>query len=384
MNFDFATANRIIFKVGGISLLPEIVSQYGSRCLFVTGQSISQKVNIYDKFREMGFQIQHFIVRNEPDINLIQEGVRIAKEADCDFVVGMGGGSTIDAGKAIAILAKNPGSAINYLEVVGNGEKLRNLPLPFFAVPTTAGTGSEVTRNAVISVPDQHVKVSLRSEMMLPKVALIDPALTLSLPPALTASTGMDAICQVLEPYVSKKANLLVDIFCREGICRGGKFLNRAYLSGDDIEARTNMSWVSLLGGLSLANAGLGAVHGFAGPIGGMCNAPHGAICARLLPFVVEANIDYLSIHEPDNPALRRYQDIAGWITGKSDTALDGLVDWLKELIEKLAIPRLSTYSINSNDIPLIVEKSEKSSSMKGNPIELPREELSRILENAL
>jgi alcohol dehydrogenase class IV len=283
-------------------------------------------------------------------------------------VVAVGGGSAIDAGKAIAALATNSGEPLDYLEVIGRGQPLERAPLPFIAVPTTAGTGSEVTRNAVLGSPEHRVKASLRSALMLPRVAVVDPELTLGLPPDVTASTGLDALTQLIEPWVSVRANAITDMFCVDGMHRVQRSLARAFRDGSDIEARADMSFASLLGGLALANAGLGAVHGFAAPVGGMFDAPHGAVCAALLPHAIDVNIRALREREPDSEALRRYDDLG----------------WVAELCEHFDIPRLRTWGMRDDHVPELVEKAAKASSMKGNPIVLTRADLTEIVERAL
>ena len=227
------------------------------------------------------------------------------------MVVGIGGGSVIDTAKAIAALVSNSGEPLDYLEVIGKGCALERAPVAFIALPTTAGTGSEVTRNAVLGSPEHGVKASLRSPMMLPRLSVIDPELTVELPPALTASTGLDALTQLIEPYVSSRANAMTDLYCLEGMRRVSRSLRRAFVDGGDKEARTDMAFASLLGGLALANAGLGVVHGFAAPMGGMFDAPHGAVCAALLPHGVAANIRALRSRGANGDALRRYAEVA-------------------------------------------------------------------------
>jgi alcohol dehydrogenase class IV len=256
--------------------------------------------------------------------------------------------------------------------------------LTYIAIPTTAGTGSEITRNAVIESPEHGVKVSLRSPLILPSLALVDPELTYELPPAVTASTGLDALTQLIEPFVSVKANPMIDAICREGMNRAARSLRRAYENGADIEAREGMSLASLFGGLALANAALGAVHGFAGPLGGMLHAPHGAICARLLPLVMDANLKALETREPRHPALARYVEVAQILTGnKKSTAHDG-VTWVSGLVHDLYIPALSAYGMTRERFPEAVEKTMKASSFKGNPIPLMEAELLGILEMAM
>jgi alcohol dehydrogenase class IV len=272
---------------------------------------------------------------------------------------------------------------LDYLEVIGHGKALAHASAPFIAIPTTAGTGSEVTRNAVLASPEYRVKVSLRSPLMLPMIALVDPALTTDLPPAITASTGLDALTQLIEPYVCSRANPMTDALCIEGIQRAARSLRKAFENGSDLAAREDMAVASLFGGLALANAGLGAVHGFAGPIGGMFPAPHGAICAALLPQVMEANIRALGQRQPHSDALRRYDEVARLLTTRRDARCGDGVEWVRALISDLRIPKLATYGIASAHLPEIVEKAEHASSMKANPIALTKAELQSILEKS-
>ena len=325
-----------------------------------------------------------FEVLGEPTIDLVRLGTAAARGAGCDVIIGIGGGSVIDAGKAIAALLTNPGDPLDYLEVIGRGQPIEHNPAPFLAVPTTAGTGAEVTRNAVLGAPEQRVKASLRSARMLPALAVVDPELTLGLPPAITASTGLDALTQLIEPYVSIRANAMTDQFCREGMRSIAGSLRTAYHSGRTLEARTGMSWAALLGGMALANAGLGAVHGFAAPIGGMFPAPHGAICAALLPHAMTTNIEALRSRDQQNQALERYREVACLLTGQPHSIAQDGASWVADLCRELEIPPLRTYGIQSDDIPVLVEKASRASSMKGNPIALNETELREMVTRAL
>ena len=275
MNFEFATATRIVFGSGKLAEAGSIARGLGQRALLVTGADPARAARLGELLDKAGVEFVTFAVAGEPSVALAVAGAELARTGRCELVIACGGGSVIDAGKAIAALATNLGDPLDFLEVVGRGQPLRAAPLPFIAIPTTAGTGAEVTRNAVLAVPEQRVKVSLRSPLMLPRVALVDPELTLGLPPALTASTGLDALTQLLEPFVSGRANPFTDALCRDGLRRCARSLRRAFHDGQDAAAREDMALASLFGGLALANAGLGAVHGFAGPIGGMFPAPH-------------------------------------------------------------------------------------------------------------
>jgi alcohol dehydrogenase class IV len=381
-SFEFAKAGRISFGAGKLNSLAEQLKEGVKHLLLVRGRSSDAIPRVREILSARDVQLSEFEVHGEPTVELVRAGTEAAR--GCDGLIGLGGGSVLDAGKAIAILATNPGDVLDYLEVIGKGETLTRAPLPYVAIPTTAGTGTEVTRNAVIESPAHGVKVSLRSPLMLPGLALVDPELTYSLPPAVTASTGLDALTQLIEPFVSVKANPMTDAICREGIRHAARALRQAYENGGDQEARERMSLASLFGGLALANAALGAVHGFAGPLGGMLHAPHGALCARLLPLVMEANLKALREREPGHPTLRRYTEIAQILTTDPDaTASDG-VTWVSELVRDLNIPSLSTYGLGREHFPEVVEKTLKASSTKGNPVLLTEAELTGILEKAL
>lgn len=381
-SFEFVTANQIIFGAGKLNELGKFIDGKTKHALFVRGSSSGAIPRVQEILSRSGIPFTEFQVPGEPTIEIVQEGLKAARQ--CDMVIGLGGGSVMDTGKAIAALATNPGEVLDYLEVIGNGQPLLYAPLPYIAIPTTAGTGAEVTRNAVLESPEHHVKVSLRSPLMLPRIALVDPELTYDLPPEVTASSGLDALTQLIEPFVSVKANPMTDAICREGIRYAARSLRRAYANGDDKEAREGMSVASLFGGLALANAALGAAHGFAGPLGGMLHVPHGVLCARFLPLVMEGNIRAMETRQPDAPALGRYIEIAQILTGSQDAAaLDG-VEWAGKLVEELKIPRLSAYGMTPEDFEEAVQKTEKASSFKGNPVTLTAKELTSILEQAL
>lgn len=378
--FEFSTAARVIFGAGKINELSTLIDGGAKRVLLVRGSSSDAIPRVKEMLSAL--EIKEVLVHGEPTLESIRAGVEASQ--GCDMAIGVGGGSVLDTGKAIAALVTNPGDVMDYLEVVGKGQPLLHAPLPYIAIPTTAGTGSEVTRNAVIEVAERNVKVSLRSPLMLPKVALVDPELTYSLPPDVTASTGLDALTQLIEPFVSIKANAMTDAICREGMHHAARSLQRAYENGTDKEARAGMSFASLCGGMALANAALGAVHGFAGPLGGMLHAPHGALCARFLPLVMEANIKALETRQPDHRSLKRYEEIGRILTGdQTASAQDGLT-WTKQLVEDFKIPLLSTYGMSEAQFPEAIAKTLKASSFKGNPIPLTENELRGILEQAL
>ncbi|UCC69822.1 MAG: iron-containing alcohol dehydrogenase [Armatimonadota bacterium] len=384
LQFEFATAAQIIFGEGKLREVGTRAAALGRRALVVTGATPARAQPLLDVLAAGRVGTLAFSVAGEPTIEIVRSGTAAARQAKCDLVVGFGGGSALDAGKAIAALLTNAGDPLDYLEVIGRGRKLTRPAAPYIAVPTTAGTGAEVTRNAVLASPEHRTKVSLRSPLLLPRLAVVDPELTYSLPPNITAGTGLDALTQLIEPSVSLRANPLTDAICREGMARVARSLRRAHTHGDDAGARADMSLASLFGGLALANAGLGGVHGFAGPLGGMFRAPHGAICGRLLPHVMAANIRVLENREPDSPALRRYEEAARILTGRSDAAAGDGAAWVAELVEELAVPPLSQYGMTADDIPAAAERAAKASSMKGNPVPLTADNMRDILTEAL
>jgi alcohol dehydrogenase class IV len=379
MRFEFATATRIVFGEGTAATLPELARTFGARPLVVTGASTERAAWLVS-----ALSAGVFAVPGEPTVDLVREGARRAIGAACDVVISLGGGSAIDAGKAIAAIATSGGEPLEFLEIVGKGRAITVAPLPFIAAPTTAGTGSEVTRNAVLGSAMHGVKASLRSPLMLPRVALVDPELTYGLPPAVTAYAGLDALTQLIEPYVSARANPMVDALCVEGIGRVAHALRRAYHDGADCEARRGMALASLFGGLALANAGLGVVHGFAAPLGGSWKAPHGALCAAMLPHGMAANVAALRARAPQHPSLERYARIARLLTGRNDADMQDGIDWVQALCAELNVPRLRAWGITEADLPGVVEKAARASSMQANPLPLTGEELLRVITAAL
>ncbi|HQE98125.1 MAG TPA: iron-containing alcohol dehydrogenase [Anaerolineae bacterium] len=384
MRFEFATATRIVFGPGALREVGPLAADLGARPLLVTGKTAARAEPLRALLRAQGLDPVPFAVEGEPTTVIVQQGVDLARQHGCDLVIGFGGGSPLDAAKAIAALLTNPGALLTYLEVIGEGRPLARPAAPIIAIPTTAGTGAEVTRNAVLASPEHGVKVSLRSPYLLPRLALVDPELTCSVPPAVTAGTGLDAFTQLVEPYVTPAANPLTDGLCREGIGRVVRSLRRAYRDGSDLQAREDMAVASLFGGLALANAKLGAVHGFAGVLGGAFPAPHGAVCGRLLPEVMAVNVRALRERAPADPALARYEEIARWLTGASGARAEDAVAWCAALCRDLAIPGLAAYGVTPADFPRLAAGASRASSMKGNPIVLTEAELLEILKRAL
>ena len=383
MRFEFATATRIIFGPGTISEAASLSGEMGKRAFVVTGRTIERAEPFLERLDKQGIEYVTFNVSGEPTTTMAAAAVQAARQAECDLVISIGGGSVLDTGKVVAAMLTNTGQLENYLEVVGAGRPLTQNAESHIAIPTTAGTGAEVTRNAVLSVPEHRVKVSMRSPLMLPRLAVVDSVLTHSMPPSVTAGTGLDALTQLLEVYVSSQANPLTDGICREGLSRVGRSLRRAYEDGDDPDAREDMALASLFSGLGLANAKLGAVHGFAGPLGGMYSAPHGVICARLLPLVMEANVQALRRRKSNSAALAKYDEAARLLTGRNSALAADAVTWVRELCMALKVPSLARFGLKQQDFETITAKAKKSSSMKGNPVELTDDELLNIIRAA-
>ena len=384
MQFEFATATRILFGPGKMAEAAPLAASMGRRPMVVTARDLVHTPSFLEQLRAGGLEPATFSVAGEPEVSTVLEGVRQARETGCDMVVGLGGGSALDAGKAIAAIMTNEGDLLDYLEVIGRGRPITMPPAPYIAIPTTSGTGTEVTRNAVLASPEHGVKVSLRSPYMLPRAAIVDPELTHSVPPSVTANTGLDALTQLIEPFVCNRGNPMVDAICREGILRAAGSLRRAFVHGGDSDARESMSLASLFGGLALANAGLGAVHGLAAPLGGLTHAPHGAVCARLLPFVMEANVRALENRAPASPALARYDEIGRLLTGDPKAAAADAIRWVHSVCTDLSILPLAHHGLTGSDIPVVVTQAQKASSMKANPIPLTDFELTEVLTRAL
>jgi len=387
--FELAAPARIVFGAGSVRDVGEIAAGLGSHALLVGGRSRRNDAAVTGPLGTSGVHWTPFSVDGEPTVDTARAGAAAARAAGCDLVIGFGGGSVLDAAKAIAALVANGGDPMDYLEVVGRGQPIARPSLPFVAVPTTAGTGSEVTKNAVLASPEHGVKASLRSPLMLARVALVDPDLLARLPPEVLAAGGLDALSQLIEPLLSIRANPVTDALARDAIPRSAAALPRAHAAaraGDLIAApeREALALASLCGGLCLANAGLGAVHGFAAPVGGMFAAPHGAVCAALLPAVLRVNARALAARAPDSVALGRFRELAAMLTGRAGASIDDAIAWTTELCKTLQIPGLARYGLTRDRIPELAAKARAASSMKGNPLPLTDDELAEIASASL
>nr|WP_287413172.1 iron-containing alcohol dehydrogenase [Pseudodesulfovibrio sp.] len=384
MQFEFATAPRIIFGPNSSKDIPDLAATLGTSVCLVIGSSSKRVQWAIDGLKNKGLTPHIISISGEPNVETISQNAVAARQAGCDVVVAVGGGSVLDAGKALAALLTNHADLLDYLEVIGKGQPLTQIPVPLIAIPTTSGTGSEVTSNAVILSPQHGVKVSMRSSEMIPNIAVVDPELTKDMPPSLTAATGMDALTQLMEAFVSNKANPMTDALCREGMLRAARSLRVAYVDGSNSSAREDMALASLFSGIALSNAKLGAVHGFAAPIGGEFKAPHGAVCAALLPSVMEININALREREPKSPSLDAYTETAVILTGNVNATPEDGIKWVRELCTDIRIPTLKDMRIETIHFSDLADKAAAASSMKGNPVLLSKTELTEILTLAL
>lgn len=383
MIYSFSTA-RVVFGIGSRAGVATHASHMGRRCLLVTGSRPERYDWLLEDLKAVMDDVLCVAVDGEPETGFISAQAEAARRARCDVVVAVGGGSVIDAGKALAALVANTGDLFDYLEVVGRGAPLEHEPLPMVAVPTTAGTGSEVTANAVLLSPAHGVKASLRASDLIPTLAVVDPELAVSLPPAQTAASGMDALTQLMECFVSHAASPLTDPLCRDGLTRAARSLRVAVQDGANMRARSDMALASLFSGMALANAKLGAVHGFAAPLGGMLGAAHGEICAALLPHVMEANIRVLRHVAPEHPALARYDEVGRLLTGLEDARAEDGLEFVRALCSDLGIRGLGALGLTEGVMEEAVEKASRASSMHGNPIVLDKGELLGILRRAM
>lgn len=376
--FDLAIPSDVRLGAGRTSEVPDVVAGWGaSRVLVVTGRSPTRGAGLIEALTGRGMEVSTYAVAGEPSIQVVRDGVVAA--GGCDAVIGFGGGSPLDVAKAVAVLAVTGADPLDHLEVIGKGRPITESGLPCVAIPTTAGTGSEVTRNAVLS--GDGVKASLRSPLMLPRLAVVDPDLLAGLPVATIAASGMDALAQVIEPFLSRKANPFTDALARDGIVRSARSLRRAFVDGMvDPIVREDLAITSLFGGLCLANSGLGAVHGFAAALGARLGAPHGAVCAAVLASAIEINLRAARERAAGMPALPRFTELAVLLTGDPSAPAEAGIEWLAELTATLQIPGLGAYGLTGDDTAEVVAATQRASSMKANPIELTDGEVAEIL----
>ncbi len=389
--FEFFCLGRIVFGRGTFQRIGELSAAFGRHALLVTNAGQPGDGGVVDRLAALleasGVAMTCYLQHGEPTVTDVEQALRTARSATCDMVIGLGGGSAIDAAKAVAGLLTNPGSPLDYMEVVGKGQPLRQPAAGWIAVPTTAGTGAEATRNAVIGCPEKRFKASLRSEHLLAKIAVIDPELAVTAPPEVTAASGLDALCQLIESYTSNRAQPLTDALALQGVSLAATALPRVCAEPTDLDVRESMALAALFSGITLANAGLGAVHGFAAPLVANFPIPHGTVCAALLPHVVAANIDALTAESTEHPFLDRYAELGRRLTGSPALdraeALDACRRFLFDLVYQLDIPPLWTFGLRRGHVPDMVALARKASSMRYNPVALSDETLTHILTAA-
>lgn len=377
-SFNVLTPGNIRFGRGLARSAAPWLAGHSTQILLVHGASLQRAEFLLTELHAHRLNVTTLSITHEPCLQDIERGVRLARENGIGAIVSLGGGAVIDAGKAIAALVPVQGPAIEYLEVVGNGRVLEANPLPFVAIPTTAGTGAEVTKNAVINVPEQQRKVSLRDDRMLPDLAIVDPSLTDNAPRAVTLASGLDAITQVIEPWLCTRATPFTDALCRDAIPRGIKAL-RTLMEKECPDSRDEMAWVSLCGGLALANAGLGVIHGLAGPLGGLSNAAHGALCGSLLPFGLALNESQIS----DEKLRQRFTDVRQWLAAGLNVEPGSAWESLREWSQRAGLGNLHDLGVPREALEPAALAASSSSSMKANPVMLTSEQLLEMLEAA-
>ena len=378
--FDFLTAGNIRFGRGKAETAAKSVAAFGRSVLLVRGRSVAWVSTLIADLQAEGCEVTEVYCTAEPDLPALEAACVTARSNSATVVVAVGGGAVIDLGKAVAALAPGETAALEHLEGVGEGRPLNAAPLPFVAVPTTSGTGAEVTKNAVIAVPEAGRKVSLRDNRMLPDLAIIDPQLTDNAPRSVTLSSGLDAITQVIEPFLCARANPMTDALTRAAIPMGLAAIARL-AETEDKTARDDMAFVSLCGGMALANAGLGAVHGLAGVIGGRLGAPHGLICGRLLGPVLTANDTAMRAEQKDTS---RFDEVGEWFATHLDVPKSDPFGGLTDLLDTWQVARLGQWMTPETDLHAIAREAAGASSMRANPCELSQDTLVHVMQQAI
>jgi len=387
--FSIARLPRIEFGSGAFSRTAELTGQFGRRALIVTGASSfpdsGRWHQLLQQFSTLGISYEHVSIAGEPSPEMVDDAVNEYAAANIEVVVGIGGGSAMDAAKAIAGLLRVKQSVMDFLEGVGPEMPYKGPAVPLIAVPTTAGTGSEATKNSVLSRQgDAGFKKSFRDDRLVAEIAIVDPELLSTCPGDVIAANGMDALTQLIESYVSIKANVFTDALGISGLRAARDGLVRLYRSeGADAQARERMAYASLISGINLAQTGLGSVHGLASPLGAFYPVPHGVVCGTLIAAATEMNINAMLEREPDNAAINRYARVSEVLSQRrfksTSDALDKLVELLQQWTYDLQLEKLSRYGLESSALDHVVEHS-RGSSMKTNPIVLTNEEIKAIL----
>jgi len=388
LSFTIARTPQLYFGAGKFSTLFSAIRSFGKNVLLVTGArsflTSESGHELPDKLRQSGFAFEHVIISKEPTPEIIDQAVRRSISFHCDVVVAIGGGSVLDAGKAISAMLLLNEPVKDYLEGVGTKPSHPGIKVPFIAIPTTSGTGSEATKNAVLSeIGENGYKRSLRHNNFVPDIAILDPLLTINCPQTITASSGMDAFTQLFESYLSTTANPITDSLAVEGLVRVSKSLRKAFADGANTEARTDMSLASYLSGITLANAGLGLVHGFASSIGGFFDISHGVICSSLMPACNRFTVKKLRERRTNDAALVKYANAGKIFSDATNKSDDYYIDYLIDLIDNwtntMKIPRLRDVGVLPEHFKKIVDVADN----KNNPVALEKDEMMEVLEES-
>ena len=378
---EFYAPGKIIFGPGGLSQVGAEAKRLGNKALIVLGKSAMKKSGALDRLTHLLTEnnLEYIIYENipsDPTVETIDTGTGLARKENCNLVIALGGGSVLDTGKAISAMVTNEGSVANYQEIEGKGRKFQHKTLPFVAIPTTSGTGSEATKNAVITNTEFSLKKSIRDHMLIPEVALVDPELTLSLPPRITAICGGDALTQCIESYLGKKSQEITDALALYAIGLVGKSLVKAVKEGKNLEARKDMAMAALLSGICLSNSGLGVVHALSHPLGVYYKIPHGLSCAVLLPYVMEYNLPVVT-----KKLAKIAQSLGEDISLLSETeAAQRAVEKIKEILSQARIKsNLSEWDIKKEDFSQLI-KGAKGGSLNNNPRDTSDEDLIELL----
>ncbi|WP_045388458.1 iron-containing alcohol dehydrogenase [Vibrio rotiferianus] len=376
--FQFMTATRIIFGEGALQSSLSVINQFGYSVLLVTGKDTQRATPIVNYLKAQNMRYQHVAINGEPNITMVEETAVLGRKFQPDMVIAIGGGSVIDMGKALAAIIPNQGDVYDYVEVVGRNVPLKTKPIHFIAIPTTASTGSEVTRNAVLKSGQDQVKVSLRSPEMLADVAIVDPTLTYGTDQYTSGRGAMDAFTHLMEAYVCGDPNPLTDMVCEEGL----RCLSRSVIAGckqDCHKARADLSFAALLGGMAITNAKLGAAHGLASALGGKLDAPHSVITARLAPHVMNENIN-AARKAGRSDVISRYKRLAQLVTDRTNANEHDGVLWVRMVLDKLELPQLGKFGVCQTSFEQVADDALKSVAIKGNPLPLTQDRLVHIL----
>lgn len=387
MNLEFATSSRVIFGRDELNRIGELAGSLGARALLVTGRASMKESGALKRIDNLLTQqmvsASAVSIEREPTVSMIDRLVDEARSYNPEFIIAIGGGSVMDAGKAIGCLLTNGGSAQDYLAGDQPARVVSKRSTPVIAIPTTSGSGAEVTKNAVLLSERDQCKRSMRSELIRPEIALVDPNLAMTMPTETTAATGVDAQTQLIESFTSRRAGILTDGLSREGLALIAAALEEAFFHPDDVDVRESMAMASLLGGMTLDNVGLGAVHGLASPLGGMFEIPHGVICANLLPEITEANLEAIGKDKSLGKAMARYQEIARILSGDPEGKVSRLVTTLRLQRRTLRIPPLRSFGVREEHISAILANC-RGGSMDTNPVYLEDVVLRDVLRTVI